>query len=93
MYIGVGLMVSMALQRVDIQFQMEFEDLKQAKIVMKALEPELNSSPSERSSVELNLTGKVLNVDITASDVTSLRAAVNSYLRWIMLSLNVINVK
>lgn len=86
-------MVSMALQRVDIQFQMEFEDLKQAKIVMKALEPELNSSPSERSSVELNLTGKVLNVDITASDVTSLRAAVNSYLRWIMLSLNVINVK
>ncbi len=83
----------MALQKVDMQFQIEFEDLKQAKIVMKALEPEINSSPSERSTVELNLTGKILSVDITASDATSLRASINSYLRWIMLSMDIINIK
>lgn len=82
----------MALQKVDMQFQMEFDDLKQAGIVMKALEPEINSSPSERATVKLNLNGKILHVDITASDTTALRAAVNSYLRWITLSLDVIDV-
>lgn len=82
----------MALKNVDMEFQIEFEDLKQAKIVMKALEPEINSSPSERSTVKLNLTGTILDVNIKASDVTSLRASVNSYLRWIMLSVDVMNV-
>lgn len=75
-----------------MEFQIEFEDLRQAEIVMKALEPELNSSPSERATVELNLTGKVLDVNIQASDSTSLRASVNSYIRWIMLSLDVLDV-
>ena len=75
-----------------MEFQIEFEDLRQAEIVIKALEPELDSSPSERSTVKLNLTGKVLDVNIQASDSTSLRASVNSYIRWIMLSLDVLNV-
>ncbi len=75
-----------------MEFQIEFEDKNQAEIVMKALEPEVDSSPSERATVELNLTGKVLDVNITASDATSLRASVNSYLRWIILSLDVLNV-
>lgn len=77
---------------VDMEFQIEFEDLRQAEIVMKALEPELDSSPSERATVKLNLTDKVLGVNIQASDSTSLRASVNSYLRWIMLSLDVLNI-
>lgn len=75
-----------------MEFQIEFQDVKQAEIVLKALEPEVDSSPSKRSRVELNLTGKVLDINITASDATSLRASVNSYLRWIMLSLDVLNV-
>lgn len=83
----------MALERVDMQFQVEFEDPRQAKIVLKALEPEVLSSPSERSTMKLDLKGNLLCVDIQAKDTTSLRASVNSYLRWIMLSLDVIDVK
>jgi len=82
------------LHKVNMQFQIKFKDFNQANIVMKALKPEINSSPSERASVELNLKNdKILDVNIRASDATSLRAAVNSYLRWIMLSLDVINTK
>jgi KEOPS complex subunit Pcc1 len=77
---------------VDMEFQIEFENIKQAEIVMKALEPEIDSSPSERSTVELNLIGKVLDVNIRALDATSLRASVNSYLRWIILSLDILNM-
>jgi KEOPS complex subunit Pcc1 len=82
------------LHKVNMQFQIEFEDPNQANIVMKALKPEISSSPSERAYVELNLKNDdILYVNITASDATSLRAALNSYLRWIILSLDVINIK
>lgn len=82
------------LCKADMQLKIEFEDSKQASIVMKALKPELNSSPSERATVELTLEkGNIMDVNIKASDATSLRAAVNSYLRWIMLSVDVINVE
>lgn len=83
----------MVLERVEMQFQVEFEDTKQAEIVLKAIEPELVSSPSERSTVNLDLRGNLLCVDIQAKDTTSLRASVNSYTRWILLSLDVIDVK
>ena len=82
----------MALQKVDMQFEIEFENFKQAEIVMKALKPEIDSSPSERSSVELTLSGNKIKVNIIAADATSLRATVNSYLRWIILSKDIIDV-
>lgn len=82
------------LRKVDMQLKIEFEDSIQANIVMNALKPELNSSPSERATVKLTLEkGNIMDVNIKASDATSLRAAINSYLRWIMLSVDVINVK
>ena len=82
------------LHRVDMQFQIEFEDFDQANIIMKSLKPELNSSPSERANAQINLKkDKILDIRIKASDATSLRAAVNSYLRWIMLSLDVIKLR
>ncbi|MDD1775570.1 MAG: hypothetical protein LUQ24_08575 [Methanobacterium sp.] len=80
------------LHKVDMQFQIEFDDIKQAEIVLKALEPEIKSSPSQRASVKLKIDGSKLNMDIQAEDVTSLRAAINSYVRWIMLSLDVIGI-
>lgn len=81
------------LRKVDMQFQIEFEDFNQANIILKALKPEINSSPSQRATVELSLKNEILDVSIKASDATSLRAAVNSYLRWIMLSLDVIKLR
>lgn len=81
------------LRKVDMQFQIEFEDFNQANIILKALKPEINTSPSQRATVELSLKNKILDVSIKASDATSLRAAVNSYLRWIMLSLDVIKLR
>ncbi|HTX61465.1 MAG TPA: KEOPS complex subunit Pcc1 [Methanobacterium sp.] len=81
------------LQKVEMQFQIEFDDAKKAEIVIKALKPEMLTSPSQRASVKLDLTGRKLDVDIQADDVTSLRAVINSYLRWIMLSMDVIDIE
>lgn len=81
------------LQKVEMQFQVEFDDFKQAEIILKALEPEIKSSPSHRASVKLKMDGRNLDMNILAEDVTSLRAAINSYIRWIMLSLDVLGIK
>jgi KEOPS complex subunit Pcc1 len=76
-----------------MQFQIKFKNQKDAEIVLKALEPEILTSPSERSSAHFNIMDKKLLININAQDATSLRASVNSYLRWIVLSQDIIELK
>lgn len=82
----------MILKNVNMQFQINFEDNKEAEIVFKALEPEIGTLPSLRSSAESKLEDKKLTINITAEDITSLRAAINSNLRWIILSHEIIKL-
>ncbi len=51
--------------------------------VLDALSPEVESPSSERSSTDVRgfMDGIVVSTD--ASDTTAMRAAVNSYLRWV----------
>ncbi|RJS67971.1 hypothetical protein CW680_00815 [Candidatus Bathyarchaeota archaeon] len=58
---------------------------RESAIIYKALKPETESSPTPRSKVNIDKDGKTLTLTFKASDTTALRAAVNSYLRWIML--------
>ena len=52
-------------------------------IIIKALRPELESGISDRSKVLLKVFPKGLLIEISADDITALRAAVNSYLYWV----------
>ena len=70
------------LAKVDIEFQSE----KVARIIYKALLPEVNSLPSGRVKVNLSTNKNILSIETSALDTTALRAAVNSYLRWILLA-------
>lgn len=85
--------MKMTLKNVKTEFEMEFETCWEAEVVLKSLEVEINSSPSERSSTQLKQVNKTLVLDINATDTTSLRAALNSYLRWIMLSYDILKLK
>ncbi len=71
------------------EFKIKFENLHDAEVVLKSIEPEIQTAPSERSSVKVDLDGKTLKLIIDAEDTPSLRASVNSYLRWIILSCEV----
>lgn len=75
------------------EFEIKFESSKDAEVVFKTIKPELQSAPSDRSSVNLDLNGNILNLVIDAEDTPSLRASINSYLRWIILSCDVQNLK
>ncbi len=83
----------MTLESVKAEFEMEFENQWEAEVILKSLEPEIASAPSQRSSTHFKQVNNILKMKIDAADVTSLRAATNSYLRWIRLSYDVLKLK
>ena len=60
------------------------------KVLAKSLQPEVESPSSSRSRVSLEPSDGRLELRISASDVTALRAAVNSYLRWVDSIINLL---
>ena len=82
-----------ALKQVESQIELEFPSQKDAEIVLQAIEPEIMESPSERTSTEIECLSNILKISITAQDTPSLRASLNSYLRWVMLSKQILELK
>lgn len=81
------------IEGVETELEMKFETQQDAMIVLRSVEPEIRTAPSERTSVNLDLSGNVLKIKIDAEDTTSLRASLNSYLRWVKLSYEVLELK
>ncbi|BDZ70797.1 KEOPS complex subunit Pcc1 [Methanobacterium petrolearium] len=81
-----------ALKQVEAQFEIEFDSQKEAEIVLSAIQPEICDSPSDRAMTEVKCENKVLFIYIKAQDSPSLRASINSYLRWITLSQQVLKL-
>jgi tRNA threonylcarbamoyladenosine modification (KEOPS) complex Pcc1 subunit len=69
-------------------FIFEFPSHKSASIVVAALSPEI-SHKIPKSTVSFSVTDKKLTLTIETDEVSSLRAASNSYLRWIQTALAV----
>ena len=51
--------------------------------IQLALEPEVNTPSSDRSSTNIDVSSGQLVLQTEASDVSALRANLNSYLRWV----------
>jgi tRNA threonylcarbamoyladenosine modification (KEOPS) complex Pcc1 subunit len=69
-------------------FVFVFDSEKEARIVAESLSPEIKHK-IPKTNVEVSLSKKTFSLKIEAKDVSSLRAACNSYLRWINTTLNV----
>jgi tRNA threonylcarbamoyladenosine modification (KEOPS) complex Pcc1 subunit len=67
-------------------------DTNTAEIVRSALLPEILGFQSSRSEVSLERIRESLLLEIRADDVSSLRAVLNSYLRWIQCSEETIRI-
>ena len=65
-----------------------FSSEKQLKVVLGALKPEIKTSSSSRSKVNMKTEGQMLILDFRATDTSALRAAMNSYLRLIGVAMN-----
>lgn len=64
---------------------------KDALVVAGALAPETEDLPRARSGMKITDDG--LELDVSAHDASSLRAAINSNLRWIRVAMEVSGVK
>jgi tRNA threonylcarbamoyladenosine modification (KEOPS) complex Pcc1 subunit len=69
-------------------FLFSFPSLKDACIVAQSLSPEIQHK-IPKSNVTFFIDKKTLEVTIKSADISSLRAACNSYLRWIQTALSV----
>ena len=69
-------------------FMFYFDSSSEAALIAKSLSPEIKQK-IPKTNVELSRSKNVLSLKIKSEDVSSLRAACNSYLRWIATAINV----
>ena len=70
----------------------QFKDSRTASSILGAIMPEQATAPSRRAKVKLARKGRSVALLIDAMDITGMRAAVNSYLRWLILAERVTQV-
>jgi len=70
--------------------RLNFSSEKQLKVVLEALKPETRTPATHRSKVQIMSEGNSLTLSFEATDTSALRAAINSYLRWIHLAKTVV---
>jgi tRNA threonylcarbamoyladenosine modification (KEOPS) complex Pcc1 subunit len=63
-------------------FTFTFDTPTEAQVVTEAIQPEITDK-LPKTRLELSLKKNTLTLIIKAKDISSLRAACNSYLRWI----------
>ena len=69
-------------------FFLDFENFDEARVVYNSLNPEIKQR-IPKTKIKIKLEANILKLDIEANDISSLRAACNSYLRWINTALSV----
>ncbi len=80
------------LESVTSNITVEFENSTQAKIIYDSILLEFDTAPDFRSSMDLQLNGQNILIEIDAEDSTSFRASVNSAMKWIKLALEINNL-
>ena len=70
------------------RFVFDFDSEEDARIIAESLDPEIKHK-IPKTNVQVTLSNKTFSLEIEAKDISSLRAACNSYLRWINTALNV----
>ena len=70
------------------KFVFDFDTTEEARVVAESLHPEIKHK-IPKTDTEISISKKTFSLKIEAKDVSSLRAACNSYLRWINTALNV----
>ncbi len=75
---------------VNATVSLAFESEKHLKSLMDALTPEIKRQVGMRSKVAIAANGLSLVLNVEAEDTVALRAALNTYLRWVNSTLNVL---
>ena len=80
------------INKIEMTIELSFEDRKTSNLVFDALLLESDYNPNERAQASLKSQEKNILLTINAKDTASARAAVNSFLKWINLSIELISL-
>jgi len=72
--------------------RLNFPSERDVEIALQALQPEAKTAPAARSKVQVRGEGRNLILSFEAKDTSALRAAINSYLRWVHLTKDVVGL-
>ncbi len=71
----------------------EFDLGDESEIIIKSLLPEVEEAPSEKTEVSISLSNSKIMLSISAGDITSLRAALNTWLRLMRVASDMAKLK
>jgi tRNA threonylcarbamoyladenosine modification (KEOPS) complex Pcc1 subunit len=71
------------------EIRLKLANRKQVKTLLDALTPEANAPVTRRANIKLQKDGLFLVLVVEAKDTVALRATLNTYLRWINSTINV----
>ena len=80
------------LNSIETVFNIEMDNADEAEIVYNSISPEVSFARNDRSKTEIELEGKNIVFKIYSKDIVSLRASINSYVRWIKLSTEILKI-
>ena len=80
------------LNSIETVFTIELDTAHDAEIVYNSIKPEITFARNERSTSEIELKENAILIKIFSNDVVSLRASINSYVRWIKLSTEILKI-
>ena len=80
------------LENIETEFSIDLDNIHDAKIVYNSIKPEISYERNERSVSKISLEEKSIVINIFSRDIVSLRASMNSYIRWINLSLEILKI-
>ncbi len=70
--------------KVEAQVKLQLKSERVAEVILQALMPEVKNQPTQRVTISLKREHSCLFLTFKADSTSALRAAVNSYLRWIL---------
>jgi tRNA threonylcarbamoyladenosine modification (KEOPS) complex Pcc1 subunit len=76
----------------EITIEIGLPSSRLAETVYKSLLPETKQPSGFRSHVSVKLTGRTLELHILADDIVALRAASNTFLRFVAVAVKTVNV-
>ena len=80
------------INSITLSLEIELADSETCDLLYEALELESGYNPNERATANLMKKVDKLVVQIIAKDAVSAREAINSYMKWINLSLQVVDI-
>ena len=75
----------------EAKFKIPFNSEEEAKIILKSISPEIKKKISN-TEIDLYSNKNIIFLEIRSKNTSSLRAACNSYLRWINTAYSINNV-